>query len=118
MGYEVRPVDFPTDLLHPHQENGRVAEELRVSIPGIPPARTMHHIAARAFIAMRAAAKSEANVDLQPSSGGDLYRTFEDQETLFRSRYQLEPILGADTKNWRNQVWYKKDPDTLSLIHI
>ncbi len=112
MGYDVQPVTFPTDLLHPHQDNGSVADSLRVSISGIPAQATMHHIAAQAFVAMRNAAKAEANVDLRPSSAGDLYRDYGSQESLFRSRYQLTPIDGADTKSWRNEVWYKKDPGT------
>jgi len=41
------------------------------------------------------------------------YRTYAQQEALFRSRYTLEPLPGRPTKRWNGRTWYQK-PGTAS----
>lgn len=36
------------------------------------------------------------------------YRSYAQQETLFLSRYQIEPIKGRPTKQWNGNTWYQK----------
>jgi LAS superfamily LD-carboxypeptidase LdcB len=67
----------------------------------------MHHIAAKAWAAMVAAAKAEG-IELKPTSAGDTYRDYETQKKGFLTRYQLEPIPGQSTKTFEGKTWYLK----------
>jgi LAS superfamily LD-carboxypeptidase LdcB len=67
----------------------------------------MHHCAARAFEAMKAAAAAEG-VKLAPTSSGDTFRSIETQTSGFLTRYQKELIPGATTRTWNGVKWYLK----------
>lgn len=61
--------------------------------------------AARAWEAMVAAAKADG-ITLKPTSAGDAWRSIEQQEAGFLSRYQTAAIEGASTRKWKDKVWY------------
>lgn len=67
----------------------------------------MHHCAARAFEAMKAAAAAEG-VKLVPTSAGDTFRSIQTQTQGFLTRYQKEPLEGASTRTWNGVKWYLK----------
>jgi len=67
----------------------------------------MHHCAARAFEAMKAAAAADG-VKLAPTSAGDTFRSIETQTKGFLTRYQKELIPGASTRTWNGVKWYLK----------
>jgi LAS superfamily LD-carboxypeptidase LdcB len=67
----------------------------------------MHHCAARAFEAMKAAAAADG-VKLAPTSAGDTFRSIQTQTQGFLTRYQKELIPGASTRTWNGVKWYLK----------
>jgi LAS superfamily LD-carboxypeptidase LdcB len=67
----------------------------------------MHHCAARAFEAMKVAAKADGVV-LAPTSAGDTFRSIETQTKGFLTRYQKEVIPDATTRTWNGVKWYLK----------
>ena len=67
----------------------------------------MHHCAARAFEAMKAAAAAEG-IKLAPTSSGDTFRSIETQKKGFLTRYQKELIPGSSTRTWNGEKWYLK----------
>jgi len=67
----------------------------------------MHHCAARAFEAMKAAAAAEG-IKLAPTSAGDTFRSIETQKKGFLTRYQKELIPDASTRTWNGEKWYLK----------
>jgi murein L,D-transpeptidase YcbB/YkuD len=93
----VAPGKLPDNLLKPVKGGGK-----------------LHWRAADAWDAMVEAAKADG-IELKPVSSGDTYRTFESQLTVFRQRYQKEPIEGAQTRTFEGVKWYKKDPKLASL---
>ena len=93
----VVPGKLPEHLLRPAVGGGRV-----------------HWLAAAAWAAMVEKAKADG-VELKPVSVGDTYRTFESQLTVFKQRYQKEPIPGASTRTFQGVKWYKKSPKLASL---
>ena len=66
----------------------------------------LHHLAARAWKALVAAGWAEVGLPLTFTYGGT-YRSYQAQETLFRSRYDQ---TGKTTvcKTWNGQRWCKK----------
>ncbi len=86
----VTPGKLPANLLVPAVGGGK-----------------LHHIAAKAWAAMVAAAKAEG-IELKPTSAGDTYRDYETQKKGFLTRYQLEPIPGQSTKTFEGKTWYLK----------
>jgi LAS superfamily LD-carboxypeptidase LdcB len=96
------PVVLPKDLKG--IEPGKLPANLLVPAVG---GGKMHHIAAKAWAAMVAAAKAEG-VELKPTSAGDTYRDYETQKKGFLTRYQLEPIPGQSTKTFEGKTWYLK----------
>lgn len=103
------PVKLPDDLKG--VEPGKLPDSLlRPAVGG----GKLHWIAAAAWAAMVEKAKADG-VDLKPVSAGDTYRTFESQLTVFKQRYQKEPIAGAQTRTFQGVKWYKKDPKLASL---
>jgi LAS superfamily LD-carboxypeptidase LdcB len=70
----------------------------------IKPTGQLHHIAARCWHAMRSAAWKDG-IQLSLSQG---YRTYKEQEMLFRSRYTTNVLPGRPTKRWNGELWYQK----------
>ena len=68
--------------------------------------------AARAMRAMVAAAEQNC-IQVRATS---TYRTYAQQENLFRSRYQLEPLPGRPKKLWNGRVWYQKPRTAVAAV--
>jgi len=96
----IQTVTMPTDLIG--KSNGRLPTEM---LTHVGPRGDLHHLAARAFVALRAAA-SEVGLPLTYTYGGT-YRSYVEQEALFRSRYSPTGT-GGGCKNWNGTQWCKK----------
>ena len=96
------PVVLPKDLKG--VTPGELPANLLVSAVG---GGKLHHIAAKAWAAMVAAAKAEG-IELKPTSSGDLYRSYASQKTGFLSRYTLDKVDGTSTKTFEGKTWYLK----------
>lgn len=97
----IKKVTMPTDLAG--TTPGKLPESLLVKVDG----GKLHHAAAYAWMAMKAAAAADG-IELKPTSAGDLYRTYDSQLSAFKIRYQKEPIEGASTRTFEGQKWYLK----------
>lgn len=108
------PVKLPIDLkgVKPGELPGHLLRPARGE--GGKPCGQLHWLAAAAWSAMCEAAEKDG-VILKPVSAGDTYRTIKMQLTAFLSRYQKEPIAGAQTRTYEGVKWYKKDPKLASL---
>lgn len=99
----VQPLTKPLDLMG--AKNGYLLGEfLEDAYPG---GDVLHHLAARAYQAMYAKAKSHA-VDLAITDG---YRPYTTQERLFRERYRdsYNPFATTTSRKfWRDRWWYKR----------
>ena len=98
------PVVMPSDL------NGASNGNLPVSLlTAVHPRGSLHHLAARCWLALVHAAKVEANIDLTFDYGG-MYRPLADQITLFQQRYTptYDPAVNAsgNTRVWNGQTYY------------
>lgn len=100
MALPIAPVVMPADLAG--QTNGRLDRSLLVAVPG---GGQLHHLAARAWVALVANAMAHAAMGLTYTNGGT-YRTYAQQEALFRSRYAVGGI-GGGCKRWLAQLWCK-----------
>jgi LAS superfamily LD-carboxypeptidase LdcB len=102
MTLRIAPVTRPSDLTG--VSNGKLPSNLLVAVQG----GKLHHLAARAFNALAMHAYAHAhNMGLTHTHGG-LYRTYAQQETLFRSRYDPKGT-GGGCKTWNGVKWCKKD---------
>lgn len=113
MALIVKPIVVPAALAG--QSNGRLASSLLSSTPGLAGGPTVRllTVAARAWRAMTAAAQG-AGITLKTTSSADSYRTYDQQVTLFTSRYQTDPTLNGwrlwdSDGNGVAERWYKKD---------
>ena len=103
MALPIKKITMPSDL--EHQSNGRVnASLLRPVGSG-----RLHHLAARAFDALyvNAIAHAPGGLHLTATYGG-WYRSYADQESLFRRRYSPNGE-GGGCKTWEGKRWCKKD---------
>lgn len=100
MSYLVTPVERPLDMIG--ATNGMLDPDLLVPIG---PSGQLHHTAARAWRALRAAALADGFV-LVYTFGGT-YRPYTGQELLFRSRYMVGGTEGG-CKLWNAARWCKK----------
>lgn len=97
----ITPVTMPRDL--DGKTNGKLPATALTAVPG---GGQLHHLAARAWAALRSAAWDEVGLPLTFSYGGT-YRPYTAQETLFRSRYSPTG-QGGGCKTWNGQRWCKK----------
>jgi LAS superfamily LD-carboxypeptidase LdcB len=102
MPWPVVPIKFCEHLEGKKPSDIKPAMLRKLSVGG-----QMHHCAARAFEAMKAAAAAEG-VKLAPTSAGDTFRSIETQTKGFLTRYQKELIPGASTRTWNGVKWYLK----------
>ena len=102
MPWPVVPIKFCEHLEGKKPSEIKPAMLRKLSVGG-----QMHHCAARAFEAMKAAAAAEG-VKLAPTSAGDTFRSIETQTKGFLSRYQKEVIPDASTRTWNGVKWYLK----------
>ena len=99
MTLPIAPVVRPLDLIG--ADNGRLPAELLATIGT---AGKLYHAAARAWRALAAQAERDG-VPLTWTYGGT-YRTFAQQETLFRSRYTTTELAGRPSKWWNGVQWW------------
>jgi LAS superfamily LD-carboxypeptidase LdcB len=83
---------------------GKLPVELLTSLPG---GGKLHHLAAQAWLAMVEHAKV-VNIELKPTSNGDLYRTYEAQLAGFKQRYLLTDTGTGKTRQFEGKTWYLK----------
>jgi LAS superfamily LD-carboxypeptidase LdcB len=102
MPWPVVPIKFCEHLEGKKPSDIKPAMLRKLSVGG-----QMHHCAARAFEAMKAAAAADG-VKLAPTSAGDTFRSIETQTKGFLTRYQKELIPGASTRTWNGVKWYLK----------
>ena len=72
----------------------------------------MHHVAARAWHAMRSAAWRDG-ILLSLSQG---YRTYAQQEALFKQRYTTNVLAGRPTKTWQGKTWYQLPKTAMAAV--
>lgn len=101
-----KPV-LPSDMKG--QINGIVDRSL---LRNIKPTGQLHHIAAKCWEAMRTAAWADG-VWLSLTQG---YRTYKEQEVLFRSRYTKDVLPGQPTKRWNGEVWYQRPKTAMAAV--
>jgi hypothetical protein len=103
MAYPIAPVARPSDLTG--QTNGRLSPALLRPV-GPRAGWSMHHLAARAWEAARAAALCDGIV---LSYSGNPYRDYAGQEQLFRSRYTPDgpTTLDKTGRLWGGLRWYR-----------
>ena len=98
------PVVMPSDLAG--ASNGNLPDSL---LTAVHPRGKLHHLAARCWVALVAAAKAEANIDLTFDYGG-MYRPYADQVLLFQQRYTSSYNVGVNSTNnqrtWNGQTYY------------
>lgn len=102
-------VERPLDLIG--VDNGNLAPGL---LEPIGPSGMLHHLAARSWRAMQAAARG-AGFSLTYSYGGT-YRTYSQQEQLFRQRYTLTPLAGRPTKQWQGSTWWQLPNTAMAAV--
>lgn len=96
----VLPVVLPTDLAG--QRNGQLEPNLLVDVHG---GGQLHHLAAKAWQnAVDACAR--IGVSLTYTYGG-MYRTLEQQTSLFEQRYTRTP-MDRPFKTWNGHRWYQR----------
>lgn len=99
MSLPVTPLALPSDLRG--QPNGAIDPSLLTPLHA---RGSLHHLAARAWRALVA----EADRNGLPLTFVSMYRTYDQQATLFKSRYTTSPIAGRPRKWWKNQWWYHR----------
>lgn len=99
--YPIKPIVLPRDLrdVKPGELPPHLLRETK-------PYGWLHHLAADAYHALRAAAFRDDVRPFRPTSAGDTYRTVAMQRAGFLARYQLAPIEGTTTRMWENKKWY------------
>lgn len=109
MALPIHEVVRPAALAN--QANGRLPDDILVTVPGQQggPAVRLVAVAARAWRALEAAALAAGHV-LKATSGGDSYRSYAAQDSLFRSRYTTTRLAGRPTKSWLGLTWWQR-PD-------
>lgn len=105
--FPIKKPIVPTDLKG--RSNGLLPNEL---LRPIKPTGQMHHIAARAWHAMRSAAWKDGI--LLSLSGG--YRSYAAQESLFKQRYTTDVLAGRPTKTWQGKTWYQQPRTAIAAV--
>jgi LAS superfamily LD-carboxypeptidase LdcB len=110
----VRPVKrvvLPADLTN--AKNGQLRPNL---LRAIRPLGQLHHLAADAYHAMRAAALADGIRPFKPTSRADTYRTYQEQVALFTSRYTMTPLPGRPSKVWEGRRWWQKPNTAVAAV--
>jgi hypothetical protein len=103
----VAPLVRPSDLHD--QANGEIEPRLLVTLEH----DVAHHLAARSWRAMQAAAKRDG-VALRV--GADAYRPLATQEAIFVRRYRPVPVWVPTARKWRGQWWVKKPGEDAAAV--
>ena len=115
MAYPVRPVLEPAVIRG--LSNGRFPSSVLVSTPGQAggPTVVLVEPAARAWRALCAAAL-KAGHTLKLSGAASGYRTYAEQERLFRQRFTTTPNGASQRRNWAGQTWYLRPGMALAAV--
>ena len=97
----IAPVVLPADLAN--ERNGKLSTEIMTKVAG---GSQLHHLAARAWNALVAAA-AQQGLPLTYTFGG-CYRTYSQQERLFLQRYTTHELSGRPTKRWNGTTYWLK----------
>jgi LAS superfamily LD-carboxypeptidase LdcB len=107
----VKRVVLPADLLN--AKNGQLRPNL---LRAIRPLGLLHHLAADAYYAMRAAAVADGIRPFKPTSRADTYRTYQEQVALFNARYTLTPLPGRPSKVWDGRRYWQKPNTAVAAV--
>lgn len=99
MTLPVAPMVMPKDLRG--QTNGKLHPSLLDPVDG---GEVLHHLAARSWAALRAAA---AHDGVRVAVGADAYRPYETQERIFRARYRQANAWRPGARRWDGAWWVK-----------
>lgn len=99
MTLPVAPMVMPKDLRG--QANGKLHASLLDPIDG---GEVLHHLAARSWAALRAAAQADG---VRVAMGADAYRPYETQERIFRTRYRQVNAWRPGARRWQGAWWVK-----------
>jgi LAS superfamily LD-carboxypeptidase LdcB len=100
MKYPVKKVVLPADLKG--KTNGKLPTSLLLAVPG----GSMHHIAAKAYLAMQKDAR-KAGITLAPTSSADTYRRYSVQLKAFLHRYD-NTTRKSLPKRFNGKLWWLK----------
>jgi hypothetical protein len=98
--YPIKKVILPADLKG--KENGKLPASLLTAIPG----GSLHHKAAKAYLAMKREA-AKAKIELKPTSSADTYRRYSIQLKTFLHRYDNTKRL-SKPKKFNGKLWWLK----------
>lgn len=107
MTLPVAPLVRPSDLQG--QANGELDAHLLVPVEG----DQMHHLAARSWRAMQAAAGRDG---VRLAVGADAYRPLAAQEAIFLRRYRTVPVWVPTARKWNGQWWVKKRGEDAAAV--
>lgn len=90
------------------QSNGQLSPGILTTLPGVAGGApiTLIHPAARAWGAMAAEAAKAGHV-LKAGAASNSYRTYAEQERIFRARYRTAYKANTDVKVWNGVRWYR-----------
>lgn len=89
--------------------NGKLPRSILTTVPGQAGGApvTLIHPAARSWVALCAAAKAAGHI-LKIGWPNSAYRSYADQERIFRQRYTTTYLPGRPYKVWNGRRWYQK----------
>ncbi len=90
----------PADLAK--KTPGKLPVELLTNLPG---GGKLHHLAAKAWLAMVEHAQA-VNIELKPTSSADTYRSYDMQLAGFKQRYILTDTGTGKTRQFEGKTWY------------
>lgn len=113
MALPERSITLPAVLVG--QANGRLPASILVDTAGEAGGPTVRLCmpAARSWRALCAAARAAGHV-VKATSAADSYRSYEQQENAFRTRYTTTYLAGRPYKTWNGVRWYQR-PNTAQL---
>ena len=94
----VKPADLDRKI------PGKIPPALLTDLPG---GGKLHHLAAKAWLAMVEHAKA-VNIELKPTSSGDTYRSYDMQLAGFKQRYLLTDTGTGKTRQFEGKTWFLK----------
>ena len=94
----VKPADLDKKI------PGKIPPALLTDLPG---GGKLHHLAAKAWLAMVEHAKA-VNIELKPTSSADTYRSYDMQLAGFKQRYLLTDTGTGKTRQFEGKTWYLK----------
>jgi hypothetical protein len=98
------------------EDNGKLDPAILADTPGQAggPTVTLVKPAARAWRALAAAA-AKAGHTLKASGAASSYRTYAEQERLFRQRFTTSPV-SSTKRYWEGQAWYLRPGMALAAV--